>query len=207
VRTILTVLVVLVLLVGGVYVVRARGANARAEADAVPLFVPVVVTPSVQPVSGQVVLYKATNMSENPVNFRLMIYKDNESVPGFYKDFMKVPAAHTISYVYEPANAELTLGSATVQAPEAVRAVFAPVPAGDPGAIRRIVANVQIMRVQPAGAGGTPQLDTPIVVPVQHCMFEPRGFVPYTGGRWYWNCALEMNPIPEQWRQAGQQRR
>lgn len=205
-RTILTVLVVVVLLVAGVYVVRARGANDRAEADAVPLFVPVVVTPSVQPVNGQVLLYKATNVSENPVNIRLMIFNDSQGVPGTYKDFMKIPAGNTISYVYEPPKTQLTLGTTTVEAPEAVRAVFAPLPADDPGAIRRIVANVQIMRVQSAGPGGTPQLDIPIVVPLQHCNFEPRGFVPYTGGRWYWNCAPEMNPIPEQWRQAGQRR-
>ena len=205
-KTILTVLVVLVLLVGGVYVVRARGANARMEADAVPLFVPVVVTPSVQPVKGQVLLYKATNVSEAPVNFRLMIYTDKESVPGTYKDFMKVPAGNTISYVFEPPNGELTLGSTTVEAPLAVRAVFAPVPADNPGAIRNIVASAQIMRVQP-GPNGAPQLDAPIVVPMEHCSFEPRGFVPYTGGRWYWNCSSQPLPIEEQWRRAGQGRR
>ena len=74
-----------------------------------------MVTPSVQPVNGQVLLYKATNVSEAPANFRLMIFKDNESVPGFYKDFLKVPAGNTISYVHEPATAQLTLGATTIE--------------------------------------------------------------------------------------------
>jgi hypothetical protein len=59
-----------------------------------------------------------------------------------------------------------------------------------------MVANVQIMRVQPAaGNAASPSLDLPIIVPLEHCRFEPRGFVPYTGGRWVWNCAPEMDPI------------
>lgn len=203
-RRILTVLLVLVLIVGVVYVVRARGLNERAEGDARPLFVPVIVTPSVQPVNGQVLLYKATNVSESPVNVRLMIFNDREGVPGTYKDFTKIPAGNTVSYVYEPPKGQLTLGATTVEAPEAVRAVFAPLPADDPGAIRRVVANVQIMRIQPAGPNGSPSLDSPIVVPLEHCNFEPRGFVPYTGGRWYWNCAPQMYPLDERWRTAGQ---
>jgi hypothetical protein len=44
----------------------------------------------------------------------------------------------------------------------------------------------------------------PTVVPLERCNFEPRGFVPCTGGRWYWNCAPRMFPIAERWRQAGQ---
>jgi hypothetical protein len=199
----LLVLLVLIVLGGLVYAVRARGAVARAEADAEPLFVPVIVTPSIQLAHGQVLLYKATNMSEGTANFRLMLFNDREGVPGIYKDFTRIPAGNTVSYVYEPPTRQLTLGEATVEAPEAVRATFAPIPAGDPGAIRRIVANVQIMRIQ-AGPNGSSTLEPPIVVPLEHCNFEPRGFVPYTGGRWYWNCAPQMYPIDEQWRKGGQ---
>lgn len=199
----LIVLVVLVVILGLAYVVRARGAQERAEADAEPLFVPVIVTPSIQLASGQVLLYKATNVSENVANFRLMLFNDKEGVPGIYKDFTRIPAGTTVNYVYEPPKTQLALGAATVEAPEAVRATFAPIPAGDPGAIRRIVANVQIMRVQTAPNGST-SLDPPVVVPLEHCTFEPRGFVPYTGGRWYWNCAPQMYPLDPRWRQGGQ---
>ena len=196
-------LIVVSVVGGGAFALWARGFNDRAEAAALPLFVPVIVTPSVQVVNGEVLLYKATNVSENPDNFRLMLFNDREGVPAVYKDFTRVRAGNTVTYVYEPPRSELTLGAMTVEAPEAVRAVFAPLPGDDPGAIRRIVANVQIMRVQKA-ADGSPSLEPPIVVPLERCTFEPRGFVPYTGGRWYWNCAPQMFPIAEQWRQAGQ---
>ena len=116
-KKILIALVVLAVIYGIYSTVRANGAADRAEADARPLFVPIIVTGSVQPVSGQVVLYKATNMHENPMHFRLSIYTDTESVPGVHKDFMKVPGGHTVSYVYEPPTSQLTLGSATVEAP------------------------------------------------------------------------------------------
>jgi hypothetical protein len=87
------------------------------------------------------------------------------------------------------------MGNTSVEVPEAVRAIFAPFPGDDPGAIRKVVANVQIMRLQPAAANAAPALDPPIIVPLEHCRFEPRGFVPYIGGRWIWNCAPEMDPI------------
>jgi hypothetical protein len=203
VRKALIVVVVLVVVLGGAYMVMARGAVERSESDAKPLFVPTIVTPSVQLVNGQMLLYKATNVSENPRSMRLMIFNEQESVPTTYKDFSRIPAGHTVSYVYEPPKGQLVLGEITVEAPQSVRAVFAPVPGEDPGAVRTIVANVQIMRLQP-GSKDAPVLDPPIIVPVEHCNFEPRGFVPYTGGRWYWNCAPDMFPIDEHWRQGGQ---
>ena len=203
VRKIAIALVVLALVLGLAYVVRAHGAQARAEADAEPLFVPVIVTPSLQLTTGQVLLYKATNVSENTANFRLMLFNDKQGVPAIYKDFTRIPAGNTVSYVYEPPKGMLKLGETTVEAPDAVRATFAPLPDGDPGAIRRIVANAQIMRVR-SGPDGSSTLDPPIVVPLEHCNFEPRGFVPYTGGQWYWNCAPQMYPIHPRWRQGGQ---
>jgi hypothetical protein len=207
VRRALIALVVLAIVYGLYSAVRAGSAAERVEADAKPLFVPITVTGSVQPVNGQVVLYRATNMHENPMNFRLSIYTDTESVPGVHKDFMKVPGGHTVSYVHEPPKSELTLGSATVEVPAAVRATFGPVPGDDPGAIRKLIVQVQLMRVQ-AGANGAPAtLADPIMVPLSHCNFEPRGFVPYTGGRWYWNCAPDIYPMDEMWRQPGQARR
>jgi hypothetical protein len=93
-----------------------------------------------------------------------------------------------------------------VDAPESVRAIFAPLPGDEPGAIRRVVANVQIMRIQQGAGGAAPVLEAPIIVPLEHCNFEPRGFVPYTGGRWYWNCAPDMFPLEERWREPGQRR-
>ncbi len=203
----LIALAVLAVVYGIVSAVRASDFAERTEADARPLLVPVIVTGSVQPVNGQVVLYKATNMHENPTNFRLSIYNDTESVPGVHKDFMKVPGGHTVSYVYEPPQAELALGSTTVAVPASVRATFGPVLADDPGAVRKLVVNVQLMRVQPGLNGAPASLDAPIIVPLEHCNFEPRGFVPYTGGRWYWNCAPDMYPLDEMWRTPGQARR
>jgi len=205
VRKVSIVLAILIVIAGLAYVVRARGMNDRAEADAEPLFVPTLVTPSIQIANGQVLLYKATNLAEStPRNIRLMLFNEQDSVPTVYKDFSRIGAGQTVSYVYEPPMAQLALGDVTVDAPKAVRAVFGPQPAGDPGAMRSIVATVQIMRVEPAGKNGTALLEAPIIVPVEHCNFEPRGFVPYTGGRWYWNCAPQMYPIDERWRQAGQ---
>ncbi len=197
----ITLLVVLVVV--GAYVVWARGADERAEADATPLFVPVILTPSVQLVRGQLLLYKATNVSDYPIQFRLMLFNDREDVPGTYKDFLDVKAGNTVSYVYEPPIGRLTLGTTTIDAPEAVRASFAPMPGDDPGMLRRIVASAQIMRIQ-TGENAATIVDPPILVPMTHCNFEPRGFVPYTGGRWYWNCAPQMFPVAKQWRRAGQ---
>jgi hypothetical protein len=196
--------VVLVVVIGIVYMVRLRGANDRAENNARPFFVPVIVMPSVQLASGQQLLYKATNVWEETNSFRLMLFNDREGVPTTYKDFPNIRPGTTVSYVYEPPMTQLTVGATKVEAPEAVRAVFAPMPAGDPGAIRRIVANVQVVRVQPAAnANALPALDPLTIVPLEHCNFEPRGFVPYSGLQWYWNCAPQMFPIEERWRQTG----
>jgi hypothetical protein len=203
-RNVLILLLVLVVVGGGTYTVWVRGANERAEADARPLFAPTILTPSVQLVNGQVLLYKATNVSENPRSMRLMLYDEQDSVPTEYKDFSRIPSGTTVSYAYTPPKGQLTLGETTVEAPKSVRAVFAPVPGDDPGAIRNFVATVEIMRIQP-GVKDVPVLDPPIIVPVEHCNFEPRGFVPYTGGRWYWNCAPDMFPLDERWRVAGQE--
>jgi hypothetical protein len=197
-RILIAVVVVLVVFVIGREVLRARGASARADA-ARELYVPVIVSPSVQPVNGQAVLVKATNITEYPVDFRLMLFNDREGLPTEVKDFPKVPAGTTVTYLYNPPMGTLAMNDTTVEVPEAVRAVFAPLPAGDQNVIRRIVANVQLMRLSaPAAGASAPSLDSPIVVPLERCRFEPRGFVPYTGGKWMWNCAPELSPYQEE---------
>ncbi len=170
-------------------IIRARGAGAGDEA----LFVPVIVSPSVQPVGGQVLLFKATNVTEAPVGVRLMLFNDRDGIPAKIKDFSRIAPGATVSYLYDPPKTTLAVNEAEVQVPEAVRAVFAPLPGDDPGAIRRVVANVQILRLQQGVS--PPALDPSIIVPLERCRFEPRGFVPYTGGQWVWNCAPRMSPV------------
>jgi hypothetical protein len=197
VRKTLSLLLVLVILVGVFFFIRGRGASARAEAAALPLFVPVIVSPSIQPVNGQAVLYKATNITEAAVSVRLMLFNDRDGLPAKVQDFLNIPPGTTVTHLYAPPKGTLTLNETTVDVPEAVRAIFAPLPGDDPGAMRRVVANVQLMRLQSTSSASSPSLDPPIIVPLQRCNFEPRGFVPYTGGRWVWNCAPEMFPIPQ----------
>ncbi len=197
-KKILVVVIFLFIVSGLGYMMRAAG---RAETEDLTngepfeLSVPVIVTPSLQIASGQALLYKATNVSEGPTNFRIMFYTDDGGVPSFYKDFTKVGAGKTVSYVYRPPTAKLELGDESVEAPQPVRATFAPIPAtGDPGVIRRIVANVQVMRIN-KDANGASTLETSTFVPLSHCNFEPRSVIPYLGGHWYWNCAPDMYPL------------
>lgn len=193
--------VVLVVVVAG-YAIRARGAADRNEAAAAAYFVPTVVSGSIQPEPGQVLLLKATNMSEAPLSLRMMLFADEQAIPHTSKDFLAIPGGHTVSYMHEPRVVPATFGKVTIDAPEAVRVSFAPVSGGDPGVMRRVVATVQLVRVSAGSAGGPASL-TAVQVPVQHCNFEPRGYVPYTGARWYWNCAPQMFPLAEPWRQPG----
>ncbi len=200
----LIVLAALVAIIAIVVVVRVLTFDEMVEAGAQPYFVPVIVTPSVQLAAGQMLLYKITNLMPQPVNVRLAIYNDREGVPGTYEDFMAIRGGHTVSHVYEPPKHILTLGSTKVEVPEAVRAEFVPVPGDDPGAIRRVVANVQLIRIQPATANGTPALEPPIGVPLERCTFEPRGFTPvHTGHRYMWNCAPQMYPYDMKWLKPG----
>ena len=191
----LSLLLALVVIVAAFLMIQAWGASRRAEAAAEPYFVPVIVSPSVQPVRGQTLLFKTTNITEAPVGVRLMLFNDQAGVPADIRDFSRIAPGTTVSYLYDPPKTVLTINEVTVEVPEAVRAVFAPLPGDDPGAVRRVVANLQIMRLQPDAS--SPSLDPPIIVPLERCRFEPRGFVPYTGGRWIWNCAPEMSPIIE----------
>lgn len=206
VKKVIWTVLVLVALFGIVQAMRARGAGERAEANAQPLFVPVVMTPSIQMAGGQVMLVKATNLSEDtPVNFRVMYFNDQGAVPETYEDFMQVRPGVTVARMHTPKAARLTVDAVTVSAPEPVRVMVAPIP-GDqtPNAMRRVLVNVQLLHVKAAAAGSEATLEPPTIVPLSHCRFEPRGFVPYTGGRWYWNCALGMDPVDEMWRSASQ---
>jgi hypothetical protein len=202
-RNKLIILGVLVVIVG-IVVVRAMTFDDWLESGSRAYFVPVIVTPSIQPVNGQVVLYKMTNVSYGPVNARLAIYNDRDGLPAKYKDFMAIRGGQTVSYVYEPRTTQFTFGETTVEAPEAVRAQFVPVPGDDPGAMRSVVANVQLVRIQAATGKGTATLESPIVVPVEHCTFEPRGFIPvHTGAKYPWNCAPQMFPYDSKWLKPG----
>jgi len=175
----------------------AAGCGAEPEdpiyADTHPLSVPVTITPSIQIASGQVILYKASNVGMGPAALRLQVYTEDNGIPAFYQDF-KIPPGNTVSYVYAPPPVDLDLGGVSVQAPQAVRATFGPIPRVDQNVMRQVVANVQIMRAQQDGEGNA-TLDPPIVVPLSHCNFEPRGTVPYIGGTWYWNCAPGVYPL------------
>jgi hypothetical protein len=196
-KTLVIVLTVVIVVFGFGYFLRANNSHSEdpTNGDAFALSVPVIVTPSLQIASGQVILYKMTNLSEGNTSFRLMLYNDDSGVPTSYKDYTKVGAGKTVSYVYRPPTATLALDEESVEAPQPVRATLAPIPAtDDPGVIRRVVANVQIMRIQ-KGPNGASLLDTPIVVPLSHCNFEPRSLIPYLGGHWYWNCAPDLYPV------------
>ena len=192
---IVVVLVALIVVCGfgyAYYQSGAHGTDDLTEGEPFPLTVPVIVTPSLQLATGQVLLFKATDVSEQATSFRLMLYSDDSPVPFLYKDY-KVGAGRTVSYVYRPPTTTVQGDDRSVEAPQAVRATFAPIPAtGDPGVVRRIVANVQIMRIQD-GPNGSATFDNPIVVPLSHCNYEPRSIVP--GRNWYWNCAPDMYPL------------
>src|SRR5215467_14411723 len=158
------VLVGIVAVIAIIVVVRVLTFDDMVETGAHPYFVPVIVTPSVHTANGQMVLYKVTNLSVQAVNVRLALYNDSESVPKTYKDFMGIRGGTTVSYAYEPPKTKLTVGTAIVEAPEPVRAEFEPLPGDDPGAIRRVVANAQIVRIQPAAGNGAASLEPLTIV-------------------------------------------
>jgi hypothetical protein len=172
----------------------AQGSATRADALDSELFVPILVTPSVQVADGQVLLFKITNVSDSPRGVRMMLQNEEEKDPFAVQDFPKIAAAMTVSYIHEPSKGQVKLGDVAVEGPRPVRAIFQPLPGDDPGAVRNIVAAAQIVRLRQEGAT-THVVDVPVVVPVEHCMFEPRGFMSQTGGRWHWNCAPQMFPI------------
>jgi hypothetical protein len=63
--------------------------------------------------------------------------------------------------------------------------------------MRRVVANMQIIRLQPKTAtGSSPSLDPPIIVPLERCMFTPRGYLEpvFSEGRLFWDCGSDVRP-------------
>ena len=186
-------LFVLGVIVGVILVFRSWGASAEADLERL-WSVPIIVSPSVQPVNGQVLLFKATNISTTPVGIRLHLYNDRERFPVAYQEFPAVAAGMTVTYLYNSPPGKLAMNETTLVVPDAVRAVIGPMPGGEPGAIRRVVANLQLMRLQSTPANASPpSLDAPIIVPLERCIFEPRGYLPhYTDGRLFWNCAPAM---------------
>ncbi len=194
----LIAMVAVAVIAAAAYVMWARGAHARAEAVDSALFVPILLTPSVQVGEGQVVLYKATNVSDAPRGVRLMLYNEQDKLPSVTRDFPKIGAGMTISHIHEPPRGQVMLGEVAAEGPLPVRAVFAPMPGDNPGTVRNFVAAAQIVRLRKDGVN-TQVVDAPVVVPVEHCTYEPRGFLSHTGGRWYWNCAPQMLPINPRW--------
>jgi hypothetical protein len=195
-------LVMLVIIVAGIVVVPSAFDN-WVEKNSRPYFVPLIVTGSLQLLNGQVVLYKMTNVSTAPVHVRLNLFNEGESIPGTFKDFKGIRSMATVSYLYEPPKTKITLGEVTVEAPQPIRAQIVPMPGADTGTIRNVVATVQILRLQKA-SDGTLSLDQSIVVPVEHCNFEPRGYVPIsTGHKRTFNCAPMMYPYDMKWLGAG----
>jgi hypothetical protein len=182
-------LFVLGVIVCAVLVFRAWRASVEAEVER-ELGVPIIVSPSVQPAAGQVLLFKATNISATPVGIRVTLYNDRERFPVDWKEFPNLGAGMTVTHLYNPPPGRLAINGSTYEVPDAVRAVVHPMPNGEPGAIRRVVANLEIMRLQPAPANASSaSLDSPIIVPLERCLFTPRGYLPgYTDGHLFWEC-------------------
>jgi hypothetical protein len=193
----LQILVVLAVVIAGSYAYGAWRDRVREETER-SFYVPVIVSPSVQAVTGQSFLFKITNISEFPVGVRLTLFKDRDGLPLDLKDFEKITPRTTVTYQYDPPAAaeQLALHETTFEVPEAVRAVFAPLSGGDQNTIRGVVAGMQLIRRQATAADAPPSLEPPIIVPLGHCRFEPRGMVPYTGAQWIWNCAPDMFHFP-----------
>ncbi|MBM3779108.1 MAG: hypothetical protein FJW23_12900 [Acidimicrobiia bacterium] len=186
--------ITLLIVVGSGYVYYTLGTSGTEDptkGEPFALTVPVIVTPSLQLANGQVLLVRATNLSGGSTSFRMMFFGDDSAVPIYYEDY-EVAAGRTVSHVYRPPTVTVQVEDQLVEAPQAVRATFAPIPAtDDPGTVRGVVANVQIMRVVD-GPDGAPVFEAPIVVPLSRCNYEPRSKMP--GGNWYWNCATDMYP-------------
>ncbi len=188
-------LMLVALVAGAVVMFRANAAQENIKANDA-LLVPIIVLPTVQPVKDQVLLFKASNISEAPVSFRLSLFNERDPLAVKRQDFAKVGPGKTVTYSYVPPTTQIDVNGTTVEAPESVRAFFEPLPGDNQNAIRRVVASVQLMRVQ-ASASGVPVLDAPIPVPLERCRFEPKNFVPYKGGKWVWNCAPAIHPTME----------
>jgi hypothetical protein len=182
-------LFVLALIVGAVLVFRSWRASVEADVER-ELGVTIIVSPSVQPVQGQALLFKATNISMTPVGIRLHLYNDRERFPVEIKDFPTIAGGMTVTHLYNSPPAKFAMNGTTFEVPDAVRAVVGPMAGGEPAAVRRVVANLQLMSLQPAGADATSaSLDAPIIVPLERCLFTPRGYLPgYTDGRLFWEC-------------------
>ncbi len=88
-------LVVLLAIAGIVLTVRSWRANTRAAAERA-LYVPVIVSSSVQAASGQALLFKATNLSDGPRDLRLTLFKDSDGLP------LAIKSRTTVTYIDNP---------------------------------------------------------------------------------------------------------
>ena len=186
---VLRFLLVAAVVVGLVFGVRAWRARAQVRIDN-SLNVPILMSPAVQPGNGQSLLFKVTNVSGQPVGVTLTLFNDTDGKPFETFDFPKIPARVTMTRLYTPPSGTLVLNDSTFDAPVAVRALVGPLQGGEPGAIRNVVASLQMIRLTPAAAKAAPQpLDPPMLVPLERCLFKPRGMYPYTGAIYLWDCS------------------
>jgi hypothetical protein len=188
----LRVVFVVVAVVCLLLVFRSWRASAQDRMDN-SLNVPILVSPSIQPGQGQSVLFKATNISGTPVGVKFTLFSDADGAEVESTDFAAIPPRVTVTHLYTPPPGKLVLGGTTFDAPAAVRALVGPLSGGEPAAIRRVVAGLQMVSLKPAAAtAALPPLDPPTVVPLERCLFKPRGMFPYTGARYIWDCSPTM---------------
>jgi hypothetical protein len=183
------IVAVIVILLSAVRAWRARAQTALDNS----LNVPILVSPSVQPGKDQSLLFKATNISGTSVGVKLTLLNDADGKELEAVEFEKIPPRTTITRLYTPLGGTLVLNGTTFDAPAAVRALVGPLAGGEPAALRRVVASLQMVTIKPAAAKGPmPPLDAPMFVPLERCLFKPRGMYPYTGARYIWDCSPTM---------------
>jgi hypothetical protein len=193
-RRAIRALVVVAIVVGLVVAFRYQRARAQAAIDT-SLNVPILMSPAVQPGQDQLLLFKITNISGQPVDVELTLFNDTDGKPLVTTQFPKIAARTTVTHVYRPPAGTVVLEGSTFSAPTSVRALLGPgqagpVSAGDPGAIRRVVASLQMVNLPTAPAKPAPQpVESPMLVPLERCLFKPRGMYPYTGATYLWDCS------------------
>jgi hypothetical protein len=172
-------------------VVRSWRARAQTRVDE-SLNVPILVSPAVQPGNSQSMLFTATNISGTPVGVKFTLFNGTDGAELESTDFAAIPPRTTVTHLYTPPRGTLVLNGTTFEAPAAVRALVAPLSGGEPAAIRRVVAALQMVTLKTAAANAPTPLDPPTVVPLERCLFKPRGMYPYTGARYIWDCSPTM---------------
>ena len=157
--------------------------------------VAIIVSPSIQAGKGQVVLFKATNISGRPVSIRLNLFGEANKDPLETTDFKAIAPKMTVTHLFVPPQAPLELNGTKFEAPAAVRALVEPLPGGEPAALRRVVVSLAMVGLKPAAANTNapaPALDPPMLIPLERCLFASRNMAPFTAMlaplRVVWDC-------------------